>query len=185
MHWGYAASQRAAGRLVPHWGDDDIDARLHALLDHYAPRTVIIAGDVVHAAAGAAAAYASLERLAARTCVVLVTGNHDRRTSFTNAVPAYQEAAFFIHHGDANPRIPNGALEIIGHHHPAATWQDGAGTYLKLPALVEGPRRLILPAFSPWAAGVPWNHRLARDERLWCIAPNRIFPDPVPAAAGS
>jgi metallophosphoesterase superfamily enzyme len=52
---------------------------------------------------------------------------------------------------------------------------------------VAGERRLILPAFSPWAAGTPWNERLRPDEMLWAIAPARIFPlfpgDPSATAA--
>jgi metallophosphoesterase superfamily enzyme len=40
---------------------------------------------------------------------------------------------------------------------------------------VHGPRRIILPAFSPWAAGTPWNRELAAEERLWAIAPHRVF----------
>ena len=52
---------------------------------------------------------------------------------------------------------------------------DGAGTRLKLPALVASPRRLILPAFSPWAAGTTWNNDALPEEILWAIAPSRIF----------
>jgi metallophosphoesterase superfamily enzyme len=33
LHWGYAASHRARGNLLPWWGDDDIEQRLRALLD--------------------------------------------------------------------------------------------------------------------------------------------------------
>jgi metallophosphoesterase superfamily enzyme len=66
-------------------------------------------------------------------------------------------------------------LEIVGHHHPSFLWEDGAGTRLKVPALVAGPRRLILPAFSPWAAGTPWNDRLLPAETLWAVTPKRVF----------
>lgn len=175
VHWGYAASQRAAGRLVPRWGDDDIAERLRVLLEFYQPRTLVIAGDVVHAAPGTEVAQSTLGGLNRQLRVVLIGGNHDRCVPLP-CVPALHEGAFFIHHGDTPQTVPSDALEIIGHHHPAATWSDGAGTALKLPALVEGPRRLILPAFSPWAAGVAWNRRIQPDERLWFIAPRRIFP---------
>ena len=84
-------------------------------------------------------------------------------------------APFFFHHGDTAPALPPDALEIIGHHHPAYLHSDGAGTRLKLPALVAGPRRLILPAFSPWAAGTPWNDRLLPHETLWAATPKRVF----------
>jgi len=82
---------------------------------------------------------------------------------------------FFFHHGDCALPVPPGCVEVIGHHHPALSWSDGAGTRLKIPALIASRRRLILPAFSPWAAGTPWNDRLEAEETLWAVAPSRIF----------
>lgn len=176
VHWGYAASQRQAGRLLPEWGDEAIQARLEALLGHYRPALLVVAGDVVHAAAGARAAKSGLARLGSAVPeIVCVGGNHDHRSGFVCA-PAFQAGGLFVHHGDRAVAVPDDVLEIVGHFHPAATWTDGAGTSLKVPALVEGSRRLILPAFSPWAGGVPWNHRLESDEQLWFISPRRIFP---------
>jgi len=64
---------------------------------------------------------------------------------------------------------------VIGHFHPAFSWYDGAGSRIKLPGLVHGRRKIILPAFSPWAAGTPWNSSLAEADQLWVIAPQRIF----------
>ena len=73
--------------------------------------------------------------------------------------------------------VPGDALEIVGHYHPAISWHDGAGSRLKLPALVAGPRRLVLPAFSPWAGGMPWKTPSA-DETIYAIASKRIFTVP-------
>ena len=175
VHWGYAASQRHAGRLLPEWGDEAIQARLQALLAHYRPALLIVAGDVVHAAAGAGAARSGLARLAcAGLEIVCVGGNHDRRSP-VGCVESFHAGRLFVHHGDKVRAVPEGALEIVGHFHPAATWNDRAGTALKLPALVEGAHRLILPAFSPWAGGVPWNQRLGPGEQLWFISTRRIF----------
>lgn len=176
VHWGYATSQRRSGRLLPEWGDDAIQARLELLLRHYRPALLIVAGDVVHAAAGADAAQSGLARLDGPGIeIICVGGNHDRRSP-VRCLRSFQTGGLFVHHGDKPLAVPDGALEIVGHFHPAATWSDGAGTSLKLPALVDGPRRLILPAFSPWAGGVPWNHRLKVDEQLWFISSKRIFP---------
>ena len=70
LHFGYELSQRAAGRLMPLWGMTSIEERLVRLLDEYQPRTLIIAGDLVHDKTSAAAAAALLERLrgALRSC---------------------------------------------------------------------------------------------------------------------
>src|ERR1700704_573125 len=48
LHFGYELSQRAAGRLVPMWGVASITERLTALVEEYAPRRLIILGDLVH-----------------------------------------------------------------------------------------------------------------------------------------
>jgi uncharacterized protein len=54
-------------------------------------------------------------------------------------------------------------------------WWDGAGGNVKVPALVVAPRRLVLPAFSPWAAGTPWASPAGANETLWAVTPSRIF----------
>lgn len=88
---------------------------------------------------------------------------------------------FFFHHGDRALEAPAGGIEVIGHHHPAVQWWDRAGGSVKLPALIASSRRLVLPAFSPWAAGTPWA--AAEDENIWAISPTRIFVLPKPARA--
>lgn len=175
LHWGYAASHQALSNLLPSWGDSTLAASLHALCADYAPAAMIWLGDSLHTLAGRATAEAFL-----RDCpvpVTLLAGNHDSRW---RSAPqrTLQLGNYFFHHGDATPAIPPGALEIVGHYHPALVWRDGAGANLKLPALIASSRRLILPAFSPWAAGTAWNERLLPDETLWVIAPHRVFSLP-------
>lgn len=176
LHWGYAVSHRARGNLLPIWGDEEIAARLRSLLADYQPAEMLWLGDSLHALAGRAAAEVFLtDPLLPPTSVL--AGNHDVRWSHAREA-SLQREGFFFHHGNADLVVPPDCVEIVGHHHPAATWDDGAGGRLKLPALVEGPRRLILPAFSPWAAGTPWNALRRPDETLWAIASQRIFKLP-------
>ena len=175
LHWGYVASHRARGNLLPWWGDDDIEQRLHQLVHDYAPDEMIWLGDIVHAAEGSARAEAYLR--GARTRVTTLAGNHDRRWRHAGEKTA-RRGRYFFHHGDAAPVPPPDCIEITGHHHPAIGWADGAGTRVKLPALVASRRRLILPAFSPWAAGTPWSASADGEETLWAISPTRIFALP-------
>lgn len=79
--------------------------------------------------------------------------------------------------------MPPDAVEVIGHHHPAVVLDDGAGTHLKFPALVASAQRLVLPAFSPWAAGSPWTPDEEANETLWVIAPRRVFALPPSRSA--
>jgi uncharacterized protein len=184
LHWGYVASHRARGNLLPWWGDAEIAVRLQALADDYQPGEMLWLGDVVHAAEGSADAVAFLRT--ATFPVTLLAGNHDRHWSGAVRRTATR-GTFFLHHGDTAIAVPAGCTEIIGHHHPAVSWGDAAGSRMKLPALVAGARRLVLPAFSPWASGTPWNHQLEPADTLWAVAPSRIFavsrPAPRPAAA--
>jgi metallophosphoesterase superfamily enzyme len=172
LHWGYAASHRARGNLLPVWGDDEIEARLQSLVSDYQPAEMIWLGDVVHAAEGGARAEAYVRT--STVPITLLAGNHDRRWR-QPCERSVTRGAFFCHHGDVAQAVPDGCCEVIGHHHPAVSWSDHAGTRLKLPALVASDRRLILPAFSPWAEGTAWNDQRSAGETLWAIAPNRIF----------
>lgn len=176
-HWGYAASHRARGNLLPCWGDDDIESTLRQLVAEYAPAEMVWLGDIVHAAEGAA----RVERFLAAPPVptTVLAGNHDRRWRGASE-RVLVRGAFVFHHGDQPIPLPPGAREMVGHHHPALAWGDGAGARVKLPALVVSPTRVVLPAFSPWAAGTPW--RAQPGEVLWAASATRIFPFRQPAA---
>ncbi|QYM80130.1 metallophosphoesterase [Horticoccus luteus] len=174
LHWGYAAAHRATGNLLPLWGDDEIAARLNHLVADYAPAEMLWLGDSLHALPGRAAAEDFLRTTS--TPITILSGNHD--VKWPRAADAtLVRAGLFFHHGDRPvPPLTAGTIEIIGHHHPALLWRDYTGTRLKLPALIASPSRLILPAFSPWAAGTPWNDRLSPGDILWAVSPKRIFP---------
>ena len=172
LQWGYAVSHRAQGNLLPIWGDADIAQRLALLVADYAPREMIWLGDSLHTLAGRPSADAYLG--GCPVPVTILAGNHDFRWSRAAGSAAIQREQFFLHHGDRPHRVPAGALEIVGHHHPAISWSDGAGARLKLPALVASARRLVLPAFSPWAAGAPWGPA-GPGETIYAIGTKRIF----------
>lgn len=175
LHWGYAASHRARGNLLPLWGDEYIAQTLDALVTEYRPAEMLWLGDVVHAAEGSAAAETYLQR--APVTVTVLAGNHDRRWRGRGAA-GVTRARYCFHHGDTDRPVPAGACEVIGHHHPAAIWNDGAGGRVKLPALLAAAERLVLPAFSPWAAGADCTALLTPGTTVWAIAPQRIFALP-------
>jgi metallophosphoesterase superfamily enzyme len=138
-------------------------------------REMIWVGDCLHSVDGRLPAETFLGQVDPGLKTHILAGNHDRRWPLASRTPLIR-GPFFFHHGDLEASRPEpGLIEVIGHYHPAVIWSDGAGTRLRLPGLVVSSRRLILPAFSPWAAGVPWNNQLRNGESLWALAPSRIF----------
>jgi metallophosphoesterase superfamily enzyme len=175
LHWGYVASHRATGNLLPAWGDADIARRLNALIEDYRPVEMIWLGDSLHTLAGSESANDFLR--SATVPVTIVSGNHDSRWSRAKDRVFVARSRFFFHHGDRTHAIPPESIEVVGHHHPAVGWSDGAGMRLKLPALIASSRRLVLPAFSPWAAGVLWTSEFP-GEAIYAIGTKRIFTVP-------
>lgn len=175
LHWGYARSHRVRGSLMPLWGDGDIEVRLRMLLERYRPHRLVWLGDSLHTLAGRAQAETFLDSLPRDLETAILVGNHDRKWARSTGT-SLQLGNYFLHHGDQTETPPRHLIEIIGHYHPAVTWRDGAGLSLKLPALVQGPQRWILPAFSPWADGTDWTRQRKAEETLWSISPKRIFP---------
>jgi metallophosphoesterase superfamily enzyme len=177
IHWGYADSHRRAGNLLPLWGDAQLARRLTRVLAHYRPARMIWLGDSLHTPHGARFAEEFLSNMSGEIEVVVLAGNHDRTWSRVDA-HEYRLGEWLFHHGDRVGNLERQLVEFIGHIHPAISWSDGAGLRLKVPALVEGPRRVILPSFSDWSGGATWNGRLEEGERLWLVSPRRIWALP-------
>lgn len=173
VHFGFELSQRAAGRLVPMWGMQSARERLLRLIDDYAPKHLVVVGDLVHDKAAAREAR-ELIADARKLCeVVLIAGNHDRQIAReVGCVAAWTSGDFQFHHGHC-AQESGGRVQIIGHHHPAATLRDGAGLRLKFPAFVQENRCWILPAFSAWAGGTDWTRSEA--SCVWLCTPQRVL----------
>jgi metallophosphoesterase superfamily enzyme len=174
IHWGYADAHRRAGNLLPRWGDAEIARRLGRLLEHYRPERMIWLGDSLHTAASAPVAEEFLAAVPREIEVVVLAGNHDRAWPRADA-QRFRLGACHFHHGDRVQEMGANEIEVIGHIHPVISWSDGAGLRLRVPALVDGPRRVILPCFSDWSSGAPWNGRLEEGEKIWLISRRKIW----------
>ena len=182
LHLGFERGARAAGPLLPHWGVEEVERRLTAVVRDYKPKTLIIAGDLVEHRAVALQALALLKRV--RTTLsdakapfqlVLIAGNHDRRCLEGDLLQDYFVTPnFCFYHGDRpEPAEAGSRTSIIGHFHPAATVRDKAGAHHKLPAFVQDGSLWTLPAFSPWASGKEWEY--ARAAHVWLCGHSRIL----------
>ena len=176
IHWGYAFSHRRVGNLLPMWGNEEIARRLNTLLERYRPTRMIWLGDSLHTPQAAEFAEDFLRGLGDLE-VVVIKGNHDRSWPRADR-HEYRRGGLVFHHGDKARELFEGEIEIVGHIHPALSWSDGAGMRIKVPALVHGPRRVILPSFSDWSAGAPWNDRLEDGETLWLVSARKVWALP-------
>lgn len=175
LHLGYAWAHRHGGNLLPLSAGEDALGRLLDLVESYAPRELVLLGDIVHRAVPVAELRRELREslcaLGGRARLRLVAGNHDRRLApllaecgvGTELVREMECAPHFLTHGDGadvegaaarrEAARARGGRVIIGHEHPAVTISDGVSTTAKCPCFLVGGRVLVLPAFSSWAAG--------------------------------
>ncbi|HLE96880.1 MAG TPA: hypothetical protein VI997_05865, partial [Candidatus Thermoplasmatota archaeon] len=71
-------------------------------------------------------------------------------------VATHAEPGVLFAHGHEAVQRPAGAWLVVGHEHPAARLVPPTGPAFRLPCFLVDPRRrvVVLPALSPWAAGV-------------------------------
>ncbi len=114
LHLGYAWAHRHEGNLLPVSADDDTVARLLDLVETYAPRELVLLGDIVHRALSLPALKDELcalfAELSGRCRLRLVTGNHDRNLVpllrdcglDSSVVAEFRAGPHLLLHGDAS-----------------------------------------------------------------------------------
>lgn len=176
-HLGYAWAQRRRGELGP-LTDGGIVDRLRSALDRWNPGRIVFLGDVVHRGRPSAeerhVIESALHEAAGRTRLVAVLGNHDRNfeSDFGNlnieCCDHWEDADILAVHGDRDWPDTKKWL-VLGHLHPAISLEDSAGATRRLPVFMESARALVLPAFSPFAAGFNLHKALPREwQQLFC-----------------
>lgn len=163
VHLGYEWARGDAGDCVPAHSLAETRDRLGRLLARAEVRRLIVAGDLVESARPCAATAADVVRLndwlrARGVDLVIVPGNHDRslawsysrrlrraETGPTLAPGELVVGGWTICHGH---RPCRGERVMMGHHHPSLVVGRVAA-----PCFLVGPRLMVLPAFSPNAAG--------------------------------
>ena len=163
VHLGYEWARGNAGDCVPAHSLAETIGRLERLFARAAISRLVVAGDLVESARPCAATAADVFRLnewlgARGVEFVVVPGNHDRSLAWICsrrprrgvpgpilAGPESRVADWTICHGH---RASQGDRVVMGHHHPALVVGRVAA-----PCFLVGPRLIVLPAFSPNAAG--------------------------------
>jgi uncharacterized protein len=171
LHLGYDQARQRRGDAVPITGLDDLLRALARLTAAQGLCRLVVAGDLFEDAAGRALVPDLLCWLRERDLELtgVVPGNHDRGLARADSgLPVCPDGVrlgdWLVVHGDG--ALPAGRL-VLGHFHPCLRW----GGRIAAPCYLVGDGRLVLPAFSPDAAGVNvLSGRRWRDYRCAVIA---------------
>lgn len=185
-HIGYGWAQRRRGQLGP-TADGGIGERLEAAIAHFAPQELLFLGDTVHAPAPGTQERALIEtlltRLLERCALRVVEGNHDRafRRDFGHLPIAvdkqWRQGGMLALHGDRlHLELPEADYYLIGHYHPAVGLRDAAGAVRRAAAFCVGPKAILLPAFSPFAAGLDLTMGKLPKEAAELLGDFRVLP---------
>lgn len=188
LHLGKEQAFATLGIGVPSSVLDETLARLGRCVADLGAERVLVLGDVLHARHGLTPAVVdrvSAWRRALRVEIGVVPGNHDRDLAtvaaswhLTTHGTELTDGPFrFVHEPDAGVE---GRFTWAGHLHPAVALAAGSDS-VRLPCFRIGARVGVLPAFSRFTgrAGVP----VGPSDRLFAIAPDRVFAVPSPAPA--
>jgi uncharacterized protein len=183
LHWGKAATFRAAGVALPPGTTTDDLARLDRALARTRARRLFLLGDLFHAREGRQAAQTLAAVAAWRAShpaleVLLVRGNHDRRAGDPPAdlgiavVDApHHVGPFALHH---EPAVSAAAYGLAGHLHPGFVMSGPARQRERLACFVIGARGAILPAFGSITGTLAMSVR--PDDRVFVIADDAVIP---------
>jgi uncharacterized protein len=173
-HTGYVQTLQRRGYTLPAQDDGVLHARIQLMLVRCDVERVVVAGDLLHGRAamvarnGQCSPFEAFVRALDGRQLVVVAGNHDRASSDlltkrgVEVCDSYAIAAHRVMHGDEGSErlcaertlaIVRGGRLMLGHHHPALTLDDGAGTRRRVAAFVYAPGLVCLPALAPLARG--------------------------------
>ena len=190
MHLGKAAHFRKEGIHVPENVADDNFERMDQLLEAYAPRRIVVLGDMFHSAPNYEWRQFTdwkrrrLDPLGAT--LTLVKGNHDwaaGQFSDSKEIEAWNELHLppfrLVHHADETPGAEESEAKhgsslytLGGHVHPAVKMRGKGRQQLTLPCFYFGRNYGLLPAFGAFTG----THILKPhpEDRVYLLLEDRV-----------
>ena len=175
LHLEKGSSRAHLGVHLPPYDTRAGLAALNAAISHWRPRRVMLLGDSFHDGGGPERMDLSdrntLDRIAARTGLTWLSGNHD--PELPAHLPGHHAHELAL--GPLNLRhepTVRADGEIAGHLHPVAAI-NRRGRRVRTRCFVLSPRRLILPAFGAYTGGLDLRHEVFRpllpDNHFRCV----------------
>lgn len=163
VHLGKAATFRAKGIPIPEACAIDTLQRLTTSIDSVRAKQLVILGDLWHSRAGrTAAAVADFEawrNTHEQLEIILVVGNHDRRSGqcpqnwrITEVLEGSQFGHLTLLHDPENWQEGQ-SYGLSGHLHPGVTLRQGSGRS-KVPCFWMRPNYGVLPSFGSFTGCV-------------------------------
>jgi putative SbcD/Mre11-related phosphoesterase len=178
LHVGYEAALEEEGLQLPRIQTATMEDALHRIIEKYDPDTVLIVGDLKHEFSRNLGQEWSdvksiLSLLHEQSKVLLVRGNHDnylRNIASKMGIGLVDRtrvggiAFAHGHHSKCEVRPL-----VMAHEHPSVRIVDRIGAAIRLPCFLHFRKDeiLVLPAFSPLAAGTD----VTRAERSDFLSP--------------
>ncbi|MDE8349642.1 MAG: ligase-associated DNA damage response endonuclease PdeM [Acidocella sp.] len=159
LHFEKSSSAALQGSLLPPYDTRITLLKLQRVVNLYQPMSLVFLGDSFHDRTGHnrlhTADFALLRKLAAKTRIIWVTGNHDPDLDSLpgEIVPCWQEGNICLRH---EAQIINSHYEISGHFHPKASIMT-RGKRITRPCFAMHNKRLMLPAFGTYTGGLDVN----------------------------
>ena len=152
----HLAYEDVIGAALPLWSTGETVATVALLRRQTAAREIGFLGDIVHGARMSEGAgrrvRAALDALRAEAQLTLVAGNHEGRSRafalLGATVERLERDGWLLVHGDGPAAL--GQRTIIGHLHPSV----GLGGAASAPAFVASEALVIVPALTPYSAGL-------------------------------
>ena len=179
-HFGKASNFRNSGIAIPEGTTDDDLKRLDWALKAVKARTLLILGDLMHAAVAddsrLHSKFSRWRRSWSKLGIILISGNHDRRAgppppelSIQKRVDYLIRSPFgFAHY----PQHLAGAYAICGHLHPAVHLQGAGRQSEYLPCYYFGRDYAVLPAFGGFTGNSTVLPRA--NERVFVVADGQV-----------
>jgi DNA ligase-associated metallophosphoesterase len=181
VHLGKTATHNAYGRALPQADTADDLARLTSALERTQARTLIVLGDLIHAAKGRDAltlqAFETWRQAHPALEIRLIRGNHDRGADapenwrlITLDGPA-PLAPFVLSHA---PIDSESDYVLSGHLHPGVELKGRGRQLLRLPCFWFAENAAVLPAFGGFTGLSMVRPQIG--DRLFAITSRSVIP---------